>query len=384
MLSRYPLGPRLTRLDTKFHSTSSVSSASSMAMSDVSISPPAPSAMTDLVSTSDQPAPKEESPSLNATALFPPKMEDSLHLQDLELMMHWCTTTYRSMARHPAAEGLWQVAIPQLSLRFPALRHGLLALSALQLAQDTSNPEQKWQYLVSARKHQNHALTGIQFDDVDEFTTSQCNASFALCCVLLVFPFAYCLVDDSDAEDEEERPEVLDEFLEVFELTRWLVGAMILTMDRVANGELYPLVRPDPTRPTMPDMSQLVILALRRHNAVEAERDPSHEEDVYDQVLGHLRHCLEQLMGGGEPTDFAFCWAYRIPVRFQDLIRERQPFALVVLAHYAVVLHHLHESWWMGSWGTRILNEIVDYLDPEWRELISWPIDATGCLVPED
>jgi hypothetical protein len=89
-------------------------------------------------------------------------------------------------------------------------------------------------------------------------------------------------------------------------------------------------------------------------------------------------------MGGGEPTDFAFCWAYRIPVRFQDLIRERQPFALVVLAHYAVVLHHLHESWWMGSWGTRILNEIVDYLDPEWRELISWPIDATGCLVPED
>lgn len=339
--------------------------------------------MTDLISPSDEPVPGEEGPSLNAPARFPPKMEESLHLQDLELMMHWCTTTYRSMARDHAAETLWQMAIPQLSLRFPSLRHGLLALSALQLAGESSNSERKWRYLVSAREHQSHALAGVHFDDAEDLTTAQCNASFALCCVLLVFPFAYCLIDDSAEEDEEEQPEVLDEFLEVFDLTRWLVGAMRLTMDRVANGELYPLVRPDPTWPTMPDMSQLVILALRRRNAVEAERDPSHEKGVYDQALEHLRYSLEQLMSGGEPKDFAFCWAFRIPVRFQDLVRERQPFALVVLAHYAVVLHHLHDSWWMGNWGTRILKEIVDYLDPEWRELISWPIDATGCMLPE-
>jgi hypothetical protein len=364
-------------------------------MSDVSLFPPPPptttttavatvaATMTDLVAPSDHPAPKEEGSSLTATMGFPPKMEESLHLQDLELMMHWCTTTYRSMARDQPAETLWQMAIPQLSLRFPALRHGLLALSALQLARDTSSSARKWRYLVSAREHQSHALAGVQFDSAEDLTTPQCNAAFALCCVLVVFPFAYCLIDDSDVEDEEERPEVLDEFLEVFELTRWLVGAMTLMMDRVASGELYPLVRPEPTLPTMPDMSQLVISVLRKRNAVEGERDPSHETDVYEQALEHLHYSLEQLMGGGEPKDFAFCWAFRIPVRFQDLVREREPFALVVLAHYAVVLHHMHQSWWMGNWGTRILKEIADYLDREWRELICWPIDATGCLVPE-
>lgn len=388
MLSRYPPRPRLTRLDTKPRSTSSFSSVSSADMSDVSVSLPPSTAvvaatMTDLVAPSDQPAPREEASSLTATTLFPPKMEEPLHLLDLELMMHWCTTTYRSMARDHAAETLWQMTIPQLSLRFPALRHGLLALSALQLARDTSSSARKWRYLVSAREHQTHALAGVQFDSAEDLTTAQCNAAFALCCVLVVFPFAYCLIDDSDVEDEEERPEVLDEFLEVFELTRWLVGAMMLMMDRVDSGELYPLVRPEPTRPTMPDMSQLVISALRRRNAAEAERDPSHEADVYEQALEHLRYSLEQLMGGGEPKDFAFCWAFRIPVRFQDLVREREPFALVVLAHYAVVLHHMHQSWWMGNWGTRILKEIADCLDPEWRELICWPIDATGCLVPE-
>lgn len=306
-----------------------------------------------------------------------------MHLQDLELMMNWCTTTYRSMARDHRAETLWQMAIPQLSLLFPALRHGLMALSALQLAQHSSNPERKSRYLVSAQEHQSHALTGIQFDDIEEMSISQCNAAFALCCVLLVFPYAYCLIDDSNNEDEADQPDVLDEFLEVFRLTRWLVGAMILTRDRVASGELHPLVRLEQTTPNMPDMSQLVILALRRRNAAEAERVPSHEKDVYEQALEHLRYSLEQLMSGGEPKDFAFCWAFRIPVRFFDLVQERQPFALVLLAHYAVILHHLRESWWMGQWGNRLLKEIVGYLDPEWRELMTWPIDATGCLLPE-
>jgi hypothetical protein len=37
----------------------------------------------------------------------------------------------------------------------------------------------------------------------------------------------------------------------------------------------------------------------------------------------------------------------------------------------------------MGDWGTRILREIGELLEPEWRELISWPIDATGCFIPE-
>ncbi|KAF3387750.1 hypothetical protein F1880_001314 [Penicillium rolfsii] len=390
MLSRYPPHPRLTRLDTKSRSSSSLSSLSSADMSDVPVSVSRPSStaagaatMTDLVTPSDQPAPGEEASSRTATARFPPKMDDSLHLLDLEFMMHWCTSTYRSMARDHAAEALWQMAIPQLSLQFPALRHGLLALSALQLARDTTNAARKWRYLVSAREHQAHALAGVQFDSADDLTTAQCNAAFALCCVLVVFPFAYCLIDDSEDEDEKERPQVLDEFLEVFGLTRWLVGTMILLMDRVGSDELHPLVRPASTRPTMPDMSQLVISALKRRNRAEAERDPSHEADVYEQALEHLHYSLERLMGGGDPKDFAFCWAFRIPVRFQDLVRAKEPFALVILAHYAVVLHHMHQSWWMGNWGTLILKEIADCLDHEWRELICWPIDATGCLVPE-
>lgn len=334
--------------------------------------------MTDLVPPSKRLIEECQPPLANVA----PPSEESCNLQDLELMMHWCTTTYRSMARNRPAEALWQTVIPQLSLRFPSLRHGLLALSALQLAGATRNPERKWRYLLAAREHQAQALGGIHPDGGGELTQSQCNASFALCCVLLVWSFGYCLIDDS--LDEDEKPDVLDEFLEVFELTRWLVRAMMTTMERVAGGELWPLVRPAVTPPTMPDMSRLIVRAMQRQNGIEAARDPTHEMGVYESTIEHLSSCLEQLMNGGEPKDFVFCWTFRVPGRFQDLVRERQPFALVVLAHYAVTLHHLRDTWWMGNWGARILKEIVNLLGSEWREMLIWPIDATGCSWPEE
>lgn len=312
----------------------------------------------------------------SAVALF--LSVDTVDVEDLELMMHWCTTTYRSMARGPATESLWQMGIPQLSLRHPALRHGLLALSALQSAGITTNSSRKMRLWISACEHRSQALEGIQFEDIRELTTLQCNASVALCCVLLAFSFAYSKIDGDIQENDGKQSDPLDNFLEIFELMRWLVSTMMLLMDRVALGELSTLVQPDTIQPTMPDTSQLVIAALRRQNEVEAKRNSNHEKDVYDQAIDHLRCLLEKLINGGEPKGFAFSWAFRTPIRYQDLLRERESFALVLLAHYAVILHHMRDTWWVGDWGLRILQEIDHHLEPQYRYLMSWPIDATG------
>ncbi|KAJ6171516.1 hypothetical protein N7470_000583 [Penicillium chermesinum] len=290
------------------------------------------------------------------------------------------------MARDCSAEITWQSVIPQLSLQVPALRHGLLALSALEIASQRSTPESKGRFIRAAREHQSQALAGVRFDGVDTLSNSRCNAQFALCCVLLAFSFAYCIIMDWEEEEEEdERPDVLDEFVEVFDLTRRLVGALLLTKDRVLSEDMRPLVQSPEPRPTMPGMSRVVILSIRRQNEIEAQRDPTHEKEVYTQTIDHLSNSLERLMNGGKPKDFAFCWAFCIPMHFSQLVRDRRPFALVVLARYAVVLHHLRESWWMGDWGTRILKEIVDLLkfDSERQELIFWPLAAVGWSLPE-
>lgn len=324
-------------------------------------------------------------------ASLPAEMEEALHLQDLELMMHWCTTTYRSVMRDRLDKPLWQTVIPRLSLRHAPLRHGLLALSALHLAATSMSPDRKWTYVVTAREHQTEALAGIQSAELYDLTTAECSAVFALCILMTIFPFAYCQINNvedepphDDDEEDDGQSSILDEFIEVFQLTRWLLGAMNAVTDRVAASDLAPLTTPAEARPTMPDMSRLVVQALQRQNELETAREPAqHETAVFESAIHHLSDSLETLMKGAEPKTFAFCWISNVPAAFVDLVEQRQPFALVVLAHYTVIIHHLRDSWWMGDWGTRVLREIGDALGPDWRPLINWPVDATGCFLPE-
>ncbi|KAJ5542858.1 hypothetical protein N7535_005281 [Penicillium sp. DV-2018c] len=369
MLNQYPPRRRLTRLDGK---RGPFISASPSPESPPMASPSSPRSSTE----SPQTASHEHPP----TYLSSP-IEETLHLKDLELMIHWCTTTCKTMARGPSAERLWQITIPQLSLRYPSLRQGLLALSALHLA-STSTPSLRRRYLERARAHQANALSGLRIDSEDA-PESQSQATFALCCIMIVFPFGYRHVESEMTPDSDaEHRDTLDEFFEVFQLTRWLVNIMMKSADRIAGSELNPLVEREDPPATMPDMSRLVVFSLLQQNGMEAMRDTTHEKKIYDAAIEHLSNALKQLMKGGEPHAFAFYWCFRIPEEFLELLEARRPFALVVIAHYAVILHHLRDEWWMGDWGAQILKEIGDLLEPQWQELISWPIDATGCFLP--
>lgn len=360
MLSQYPPRPRLTRLDNKRGSFIPSTSTS-------------PSSPTSSTSQSNS-QPQEHPPCLSTHT------EETLHLKDLELMMHWCTTTYKSMAGNPTSERIWQTTIPQLSLRYTGLRQGILALSALHLA-STSTSSRRWRYLETARSYQAQALAGLGIESAEDAPEEEIQATFALCCIMIVFTFGFCQID-SETDSDEDQPDVLDEFFEVFQLTRWLVSILVASMERITASELDPLFHPEDPLPTMPDMSRLVILSLQRQNNLEVMRDVTHETDLYDSAIEHLSHALGLLMKGGEPKVFAFWWSFRIPAEFLELLELRRPCALVVLAHYVVILHNLRSSWWMGDWGNRILQEIGDILDPNWQDLINWPIDATGCFLP--
>ncbi|OQE42429.1 hypothetical protein PENCOP_c004G05197 [Penicillium coprophilum] len=366
MLSQYPPRPRLTRLDSKHGAF--ISSTGTSPSSPTPIAESAPSQSNPQTQHKHQPT------------CLSTHIEETFHLRDLELMMHWCTTTYKSMTGDPESEQIWQTTIPQLSLHYPALRQGILALSALHLA-STSTSSRRWRYLDTARLHQAQALSGLRIESDEDAPEAENQATFALCCIMIVFTFGFCQIDSEDDSDEE-RPDVLDEFFEVFQLTRWLVSIMATSRERITSDELNPLFRFKDSLPTMPNMSRLVVLSLQRQNNMEAVRDATHQTDVYDSAIEHLSQALDQLMKGGEPKVFAFCWSFHIPAKFLELLQARRPFALVVLAHYTVILHHLRGSWWMGDWGNRILQEIGDLLEFEWRELIGWPIDATGCLLP--
>ncbi len=75
-------------------------------------------------------------------------------------------------------------------------------------------------------------------------------------------------------------------------------------------------------------------------------------------------------------------WPARISTEYLELLKARDPAALVLLAHYCVLLEPLEQAWYMSGFRKRLLERIYGQLDEEWRQWLEWPFAEAG-LKPE-
>lgn len=66
--------------------------------------------------------------------------------------------------------------------------------------------------------------------------------------------------------------------------------------------------------------------------------------------------------------------AIRAPADFLDELKNHEPLALVVLAHYCLFLHLAREKWCIRPWGKMVLQEIRRRLSSGWQHHIEWAV----------
>ncbi|KAL4797389.1 hypothetical protein BDV19DRAFT_44728 [Aspergillus venezuelensis] len=298
-----------------------------------------------------------------------------LNIQDLELMMQWCTTTYRSVSRNNTVEGIWQAVVPREAMRHPFLMHGLLALSALHLAV-SSDDEMRDQYIKTSKAHQKQAMLGL--DKISgKLKQHHSNAAFTLSNIMMIFSFAL-----PEISGRTPGQSSIDDLYDVFTSTRKSGDVLSNIADWVGDGELKPLLQNEKATPKMPDTSRLAIMSLTQLNANLDRQDPHHNKALFDTTIKHLSSALDKVSRGGEAMIVAFQWIFQVPEKYLELLQRRDSLALVILAHYAVILHFLRRHWWMDEWGIRVIREIGQHLDADWRNRITWVLDATSCYIP--
>lgn len=67
-----------------------------------------------------------------------------------------------------------------------------------------------------------------------------------------------------------------------------------------------------------------------------------------------------------------FAWPILVEVEFTDLLEQRRPEALVMLAHFAVLLHWYKEVWLFGEGGRRVVECVSGYLGGAWGDWLEW------------
>ncbi|KAL0941403.1 Upc2 protein [Colletotrichum truncatum] len=89
----------------------------------------------------------------------------------------------------------------------------------------------------------------------------------------------------------------------------------------------------------------------------------AHAYAIYRSISERSRHQSSSVMAFGS----------RITTGFIDVLKQRRPEALVILAYYAVLLHWCREYWVFGDAGQFMIRSISAHLGDYWSEWLAFP-----------
>lgn len=93
-------------------------------------------------------------------------------------------------------------------------------------------------------------------------------------------------------------------------------------------------------------------------------------------------HALDERINN---LDVLRAWPILNSVEFVDLLSDWHPGALILLAHYCIVLHRVGESsWYFEGRAASLLSTILRRLDVVWHQYIEWPSSEVGVSPSSD
>ena len=73
-------------------------------------------------------------------------------------------------------------------------------------------------------------------------------------------------------------------------------------------------------------------------------------------------------------------WPITISAEYTELLDERRPEALVVMAYFSILLHGRRSFWAVGNAGRYLLAAVDEYLGERWAEWLAVPKEMVPLL----
>lgn len=286
-------------------------------------------------------------------------------------MHHFILQTAYDLANHRTGEALalWQVQAPMLGFKHDFLLRGILAVSALHAAY--MFPHRKMEYDLKASTHQSLALQSYQ-EVLTHVDNSNCHALFLFSCLIIVMAFASSIKD--------EASDFQTDILHWFYLLRGCNEVIKLHNEILSAGFLKPLL--DELNYTenhaaydIPDAERITdLFAICNAAGQEREVNQAYTLAIHSLLSTFIQASILRKRGEGMVLA-SFVWPINLPPRFLELLGEKQPQALVILAHYCVLIYwgEVNNTWFMVGWARYMLDTIRASIPDDWHEHLNWP-----------
>lgn len=102
------------------------------------------------------------------------------------------------------------------------------------------------------------------------------------------------------------------------------------------------------------------------------------EQRMCSLILAELKQIYDMVLHAQGTCSIASILSFpkQDSASFAQLIKRRVPQALIILAHYCVLLDVLDDRWWIHGWAARVMRDILGSLDEPWRQWIEWPVQS--------
>ncbi len=228
-------------------------------------------------------------------------------------------------------------------------------------------PERRSHYYTKATELQSHALS--EFKQVREHVqASNCGAILIFASLLALHVLA-----DPPRRQGLNSSDYLDHFLGCINLMRGVRHMVILDWWSYLNeSELKPLLTvEEPEKPyNIPeecrDLTEFTTNSNQGLASIKAY-DVAIERLQWTFAASALREQTSSTIR------FVMAWPVQLKDDYLELLNERQPEALIILAFYGVLLHFHRASWAIGDSGAFLIRALDAHTGPHSRRWMAWP-----------
>lgn len=316
-------------------------------------------------------APANITPPLNnSTSPGTSKARPSVRAVDeLELMHKFATDTYQSLCISESEIHVWQIVVPRLALEYRYLMNGILAMASLHIA-TTLEPSKALVYIDTGLEY--HSLSLEPFRTaIENLTPANCDAAFALSIITTAISIALPQLTAS----RENSASMTENIITVFELLQGVkkiltIGQSWINLELFSQGEFWKDSSGTLDSDTDAALHQLATLNEHTKPSIDAR-----QFHINKDVIDHLRHCFMKFARSSDPAP-VLAWLAAVDKGFVDSVRCRQPFSLLVLMYWGLLLGELDgQRWWAKNSGLALVSELLDALSAEdllWESCLAW------------
>ncbi|KAI1458118.1 hypothetical protein F4805DRAFT_147987 [Annulohypoxylon moriforme] len=310
-------------------------------------------------------------------------------LLELELMHQWSTTTYKAFCGIPEDFPYLQNMLPRAALEYDFMLNCIMAISSLHIAHSAGD--------ANITKYTNAGLEYYNRGS-SSFRTHLGKMNPENAHVLYMFSAIAIAVHLSIPQ----RASMLDLLIVALDLINGSTSIGMMGMPWLLSSAL-PLrtfiSRMGASKDLIDDDSKVALARLRAINDLrnQTPKEPMsdgvieiRDHELYEMAIAGLETCYaEEARGVLKGFSTAFPGLAGKP--FTSLISKSDPFALLIILHWAVLLGKLDPNiWWAASLSEQLAIEISDLLKMshpelslEWAESIVWVRDRMGLSWPQ-